>query len=212
MPVKVNDPKFKLNIVYIDDVVNQLLNDIQSKNHNFCWGKVEPEYTITLGNLLKQVKSFQKSRENLITQSVGKGLTRCLYSTYLSYLPNNLFSYKILEKKDERGKFVEILKTQKNGQISFFTAHPGITRGEHYHHTKTEKFLVIKGKAKFKFRHILTNEIFEYYSNSKTPEIIDTIPGWAHNITNVGEDEMLVLLWANEIFDPKNPDTIYNKV
>ncbi len=108
--------------------------------------------------------------------------------------------------------FVEVLKTPDCGQFSYFTAHPGITRGGHYHHSKTEKFLVIKGKARFGFRHILSGETFEILTSGETPTIVETVPGWSHDITNVGDDEMLVMLWANEIFDRQRPDTFSHKV
>jgi UDP-2-acetamido-2,6-beta-L-arabino-hexul-4-ose reductase len=108
--------------------------------------------------------------------------------------------------------FVEMLKTPDAGQFSFFTAHPGVTRGGHYHHTKSEKFLVIKGKAKFGFRHMLTNEVHYLETSGEYPRVVETVPGWTHDITNVGDDEMVVMLWANEIFDRANPDTIASKV
>ena len=115
-------------------------------------------------------------------------------------------------RADARGVFVEMLKTQDSGQFSYFTAHPGITRGGHYHHTKTEKFLVIKGEALFRFRHLLTDDLMEFRTTGTTPQVVDTIPGWTHNITNVGNDEMVVMLWANENFDLEKPDTVASKV
>jgi UDP-2-acetamido-2,6-beta-L-arabino-hexul-4-ose reductase len=108
---------------------------------------------------------------------------------------------------DPRGTFVEMLKTADSGQFSFFTAHPGVTRGGHYHHSKTEKFLVIKGMARFKFRNILTGAFYEICTNGEKAEIVETVPGWTHDITNVGTDDMVVMLWANEVFDRENPDT-----
>ena len=130
----------------------------------------------------------------------------------MSYLPNDEFSYQVTQHSDPRGVFVEMLKTPDSGQFSYFTAHPGITRGGHYHHTKTEKFLVIKGQALFRFRHLLTNELVELRTNGGTPKVVDTIPGWTHDITNVGDDEMVVMLWANENFDREKPDTVASKV
>ena len=131
-----------------------------------------------------------------------------MYATYVSYLPKDKFQYQIPSHKDARGVFVEMLKTKDSGQFSYFTAHPGITRGGHFHHTKTEKFLVIKGTARFGFRHIITDEVFEIDISAGTPKIVETIPGWSHDITNVGDEEMIVMLWANEIFDKDNPDTV----
>jgi UDP-2-acetamido-2,6-beta-L-arabino-hexul-4-ose reductase len=143
---------------------------------------------------------------------VGTGLTRALYATYVSYLPVDKFAYSVPVHGDARGVFVEMLKTPDAGQFSFFTAHPGITRGGHYHHTKTEKFLVIKGEALFRFRHLITNELVELHTCGTIPEVVETIPGWTHDIMNVGSNEMIVILWANENFDILMPDTVICKV
>ena len=212
LPIEIRDPEFELTLVYIDDVVNSILRVMLSNNEGINKISIKPEYKIKLGDLATQVKAFKTSRTNLITEPVGNDLVRGLYATYLSYLPKRFFSYKVLSHKDERGIFVEMLKTHNSGQFSFFTAHSGITRGEHYHHTKSEKFLVMKGDALFRFRNIITNEIVEFHTNGATPEIVDTIPGWSHNITNVGKSDMYVLLWANENFDKANPDTTASRV
>jgi UDP-2-acetamido-2,6-beta-L-arabino-hexul-4-ose reductase len=135
-----------------------------------------------------------------------------LYATYISYLPPSKFAYRLPYHRDARGDFVEMLKTPDCGQFSFFTTHPGITRGTHYHHSKSEKFLVVQGTARFRFRNIVSGETHEVVTSSKTPQVVDTVPGWAHDITNIGEDEMVVMLWANEIFDRSAPDTIAHKV
>ena len=133
---------------------------------------------------------------------------RKLYSTYLSYHSPEQFAYSIPLYGDDRGIFAEILKTKDSGQFSFFTAGPGITRGGHYHHSKTEKFLVVQGEAKFSFRHISTDAMHEIVTTSKELKIVETVPGWSHDITNIGTGDIVVMLWANEIFDPDNPDTI----
>jgi UDP-2-acetamido-2,6-beta-L-arabino-hexul-4-ose reductase len=143
-----------------------------------------------------------------MSERVGTGLVRALYATYISYLPNESFAYEVQQHADPRGVFVEMLKTPDIGQFSYFTAHPGITRGGHYHHTKTEKFLVIKGTGLFRFRHLLTNERFEITTYGEKPQVVDTIPGWVHDITNTGQDELVVMLWANEVFDRAKPDTV----
>ena len=137
---------------------------------------------------------------------------RALYSTYLSYLDKDNFIYDLISNNDERGNFVEMLKTKNSGQVSFFSAHPGVTRGGHYHHTKNEKFLVILGAAKFRFKNMLNQECFEINVNSNKPQIVETVPGWAHDITNIGESEMLVMLWSNEVYDEKNPDTFWEEI
>jgi len=176
------------------------------------WGTVEPEYSITLGELADQIRAFGNCRTTLVSERVGSGLVRALYATYVSYFPAEKFIYELPRYGDERGVFVEMLKTPDTGQFSYFTAHPGVTRGGHYHHTKTEKFLVIKGSARFRFRHVVTNEAYEVVTCGISPQVVETIPGWAHDITNIGSDEMLVMLWSNEIFDRANPDTIVSKV
>jgi UDP-2-acetamido-2,6-beta-L-arabino-hexul-4-ose reductase len=214
LPIQVNDPTSLINLVYIDDVVNEFINTIQlfSKNEIITNPEVSPVYQITVGDLVEQLVLFKESKSSSVIERVGTELTRALYSTYISYFTPESFSYPLKKHEDPRGVFVEMLKTKDSGQFSFFSAHPGITRGGHYHHTKNEKFLVIKGEAKFGFRHIVTDEYYELLTSGSEPLVVETVPGWSHDITNVGDDEMLVMLWANEIFDPENPDTVYHKV
>lgn len=207
LPVQINDPQAVINLVYVDDVVSSfiaLLEGAESRHH---YVDVTPQYQITVGELAEQLNRFKATRKNLITEQVGTGLVRALYSTYVSYLPPERFTYPVQQHGDERGVFVEMLKTPNAGQFSFFTAHPGITRGGHYHHSKTEKFLVIKGSACFRFRHMLTDEFYELYASGEQSEIVETVPGWAHDVTNVGDGELICMLWANEIFDREHPDT-----
>ncbi|MDR2220644.1 MAG: NAD-dependent epimerase/dehydratase family protein [Methylobacillus sp.] len=211
LPIQVNDPSAILRLVYIDDVISTLIEAL-SASAGLSNGVVAPEYSITLGELARQIEAFRNCRTSLLSERVGTGLTRALYTTYVSYLTVEQFSYEVPQHADLRGVFVEMLKTPDSGQFSYFTAHPGVTRGEHYHHTKTEKFLVIKGQALFRFRHMLTNELVELRASGDKPQIVDTIPGWTHDITNVGDDEMIVMLWANENFDRQKPDTIASKV
>lgn len=208
IPIVVNDPSSTINLVYIDDVVREFVSIVQNDGNIKKETTIFPEYEITLDKLVDQLKCFRNSRESLISERVGTGLVRKLYSTFVSYIPPEKFSYSLSAHGDERGIFAEMLKTQDSGQFSFFTAKPGVTRGGHYHHTKTEKFLVVSGKAKFQFRNIISNESFEILSTSEELKVVETVPGWAHSITNIGKDEIVVMLWANEIFDPDNPDTI----
>lgn len=212
IPIQINDPTASLRLVYVDDVVTALLAALEAPASGCVPAKVEPEYTTTLGELANQIRAFADCRTSLMTERVGTGFVRALYATYVSYLPNDKFSYQVTQHADPRGVFVEMLKTPDSGQFSYFTAHPGITRGGHYHHTKTEKFLVIKGEALFRFRHLITNELVELRTSGDTPQVVDTIPGWTHDITNVGDDEMVVMLWANENFDRQKPDTVASKV
>lgn len=214
LPITINDPSITLTLVYIDDLVDEFIQVLTEKppTTNGETRLIPTEYTATVGKLASTIEAFHDSRSTLTTEKVGAGFLRALYSTYVSYLPHDLFSYIVPKYGDERGVFVEMLKTQDSGQFSFFTAHPGITRGSHYHHTKTEKFLVIKGKARFGFRQIITNETHEIITNGEQPQIVETVPGWSHDITNVGDSEMIVILWANEIFDRNHPDTYTHPV
>jgi len=208
LPVQINDSLFELRLVYIDDVVKELIEAILGNRRNREVLSVQPEYKVKLGDLADQIKAFKDSRDSMVIEKVGSGFIRKLHSTYLSYLPPEQFLYSIPLYNDKRGVFAEILKTKDSGQFSFFTAKPGVTRGGHYHHSKTEKFLVVQGRAEFKFRHILTDETHKITVTSKNLEIIETVPGWSHNITNIGIEDMVVMLWANEVFNPDEPDTI----
>jgi len=208
IPITLNSESSVLRLAYIENVIEAFINALKKKSNGLTYLQVENEYSITIGDLAAQIRAFEDSRSNLIIENVGFGLIRALYSTYISYLPKSKFTYKIPKYDDERGSFVEILKTRNSGQFSFFTSGPGITRGNHYHHSKTEKFIVVKGEAQFHFRNILTNEVYEISASQKVLEVVETIPGWAHNITNVGKDDLVVMLWANEIFNRELPDTI----
>lgn len=212
LPVQINDPAALVRLVYVDDVVKDFLRLLEEQPAGVVRPEVSPCYTIAVGDLADQIRAFKGGRESMVTEPVGTGLTRALYATYLSFLRPEQFSYKLTAHADARGRFVEMLKTKDSGQFSFFTAHPGVTRGGHYHHTKNEKFLVIQGKARFGFRHIVTGETYESFTDGEKPEVVETVPGWAHDITNVGSNEMIVMLWANEIFDREHPDTITYKV
>lgn len=207
LPIQINDRQAQLTLVYIDDVVAQFIAIMEGKQAGKSLTIVEPEYHTSVGEVADQLYAFKESRGSIITEPVGTGLVRALYSTYLSYLPVERFTYEVPKYGDPRGVFVEMLKTKDSGQFSYFTAHPGITRGGHYHHSKTEKFLVIRGDACFRFRHIVSGEFYEVFTSGDKPEIVETVPGWTHDVTNVGEGEMIVMLWANEIFDREQPDT-----
>ena len=212
LEIQINDPEVLIPLVYVDDVITDFINLFLEKSYGVLWPRITTEYTISVGDLAQQIRSFKESRESMVIESVGIGLTRALYSTYLSFLRPEQISYKLPVNEDYRGRFIEMLKTKDSGQFSFFTAHPGVTRGGHYHHSKNEKFLVIKGKARFGFRHIVTGETYEMFTDGMIPEIVETVPGWSHDITNVSDNEMIVMLWANEIFDRQQPATILHEV
>ena len=210
IPITVNDPAAEVRLVHVDDVVTRfigLMDGADAAVDADGFVTVAPEYAVTVGALARMIEGFHGSRATLMTDRVGGGFLRALHSTYLSYLPPASFSYEGPRHGDARGVFVEMLKTPDCGQFSYFTAHPGITRGGHYHHTKTEKFLVIKGRARFKFRHVQTDETHELVTSGDVAEVVETVPGWTHDITNIGDDELVVMLWANEVFDRERPDT-----
>jgi UDP-2-acetamido-2,6-beta-L-arabino-hexul-4-ose reductase len=212
LPIQINNPSASVRLVYVDDVVAALLSALDSPALGCVQAAVTSQYTITLGELADQIRAFADCRTTLMSERVGTDLVRALYATYVSYLPAEKFSYEVPQHTDPRGVFVEMLKTPDAGQFSYFTAHPGVTRGGHYHHTKTEKFLVIKGEALFRFRHLLTDELVELRTSATVPQVVDTIPGWTHDISNIGNEEMIVMLWANENFDRNNPDTVARKI
>jgi UDP-2-acetamido-2,6-beta-L-arabino-hexul-4-ose reductase len=209
-PIAIHDPHAALRLVYVDDVVDAFLGLLADAPADSGFRDVSPVYTTTVGEVAEIVRGFPRSRESLLTPRVGVGLVRALYSTYLSYLPVEDFAYTVPVhgREDPRGVFVEMLKTPDAGQFAYFVAHPGVTRGDHYHHSKAEKFLVIAGIANFGFRHIVTGERYDLVVRGGEGRIVETIPGWTHNITNTGEDDLIVMLWANEIFDRDRPDTI----
>jgi UDP-2-acetamido-2,6-beta-L-arabino-hexul-4-ose reductase len=210
LPIQINDPETPIMLVYIDDLIKRFLQLMEGADASTFFDNFDttvPQYSTTLGELARQFLSFKDSRVSLITEQVGTGLLRLLYSTYVSYLPVESFSYTVPQYVDSRGVFVEMLKTSDCGQFSYFTAYPGITRGGHYHHSKTEKFLVIKGQASFKFRNMQTGQSYELVTTGEKPEVVETVPGWTHDITNIGGEEMVVMLWANEVLDRTHPDT-----
>lgn len=210
LPIQINDPKAALTLVYIDDVIErfvQLMDGAMPMVEVDGFEVIQPQYDTTVGELARLIRAFRGSRDSLLTERVGTGLVRALYATYVSYLPVEAFAYDLPQHADQRGVFVEMLRTPDCGQFSFFTARTGVTRGGHYHHSKTEKFLVIRGQALFRFRHMQTGQTYELHTSGDRPQIVETVPGWTHDITNVGREEMAVMLWANEIFDRVHPDT-----
>jgi UDP-2-acetamido-2,6-beta-L-arabino-hexul-4-ose reductase len=213
LPITVNDPSVVMNLVYINDVVNELINTLDSKENKvgeFC--EVPIVHTITLGEIVDLLYMFKNSRENLSIPNMADDFTKKLYSTYLSYLPEDKFSYDLKMNKDNRGSFTEIIKTMDRGQISVNISKPGITKGNHWHHTKNEKFLVVSGEGVIRFRKINSDEIIEYPVNGAKQEVVDIPPGYTHNIENLGSTDMVTIMWANEPFDPEKPDTYYLEV
>ena len=213
LPIQINDKNVELNLVYIDDVVEHFVRHLEENGKKgTVYEEVSPVYCKTLGEIYELLISFKESRDNLLVPKVGRGFERALYATYLSFLSTDNFSYELKGHKDERGTFYEFIKTLDSGQVSISTTAPGITRGNHYHNTKNEKFLVIKGEASIKHRQIHGDSIVEYKVSDKKMEVVEMIPGYTHDITNTGDSEMVLLLWANEAFDREHPDTNFLKV
>jgi len=213
IPIEISDDSIELDLVYIDNVVEHFVRHIdETGKSGISHENISPTYRESLGSISKLLSDFVESRKTLITPPVGRGFPRALYSTYLSFLPTDKFSYEIKGYQDERGTFYEFLKTQDSGQVSISTSAPGVTRGNHYHNSKNEKFLVIKGEASIKLRQIHGDEIIEYKVSDEKLEVVEMIPGYTHDISNTGDKEMILLLWANEIFDREKPDTYFKEV
>lgn len=212
IPLQINDERKLLTLVYIDDVVDSFVTHLEETVSNFeC--QVGTFYQKTLGEIAHLLQQFKESRSSLVIPRVGRGFERALYATYLSYLPTDKFSYPLKGHSDERGTFYEILKTLDSGQFSISTTKPGdIVRGNHYHNTKNEKFLVVKGEAVIELRDINSDEIIEYRVSDKKMEVVEMIPGYTHNIKNISDEEMILFIWANEVYDQDKPDTYFLKV
>jgi len=212
-PIAVNDRSVVMNLVYIDDVVEELINALNGEENSigdFC--EVPAVHTITLGEIVDIIYSFKRSREELSIPDMSDEFTKKLYSTYLSYLPKDQFSYPLKMNVDNRGSFTEFLKTPDRGQVSVNISKPGITKGNHWHHTKNEKFLVVSGKGLIRFRKIDSDEIIEYAVDGDKLQVVDIPPGYTHSIVNVGDSELVTIMWVNECFDPEKPDTYYLEV
>ncbi len=211
LPIQISDQNHILQLVYIDDVVQAFCSEINPERieNVFRFADVSPVFSITLGKLTEMTKSFRDSRKTLLLPALEDGFTRRLYATYLSFLPSNEFSYNLLKREDQRGVLAEFVKSPAMGQIFVSRTKPGITRGDHYHHTKCEKFLILEGEGIIRFRKIDGDEILSYPVNGKELKVLDIPPGYTHSIENVGNSEMIVLFWASEMYDSTKPDTDY---
>ena len=215
LPITVNDRNHPMHLVYIDDVIREFIGalcQMETKGEDgFC--TVPVSHRITLGEIADLIVSYQESRENKQTPYLADGsFEKKLYSTYLSYLPEDGFSYPLVMHCDERGSFTEVLRTPERGQMSVNISKPGITKGNHWHHTKNEKFLVVSGKGVIRFRKIDEDKVIEYYVSGDKLEVVDIPVGYTHNIENLGETDMVTLMWCNECFEPERPDTYFLEV
>lgn len=213
MPIQVNNPSVMMNLVYIDDVVNELINaleDNENKVGEFC--EVPVVHTVTLGEIVDLIYSFKKSREDRSVPNMSYAFAKKLYSTYLSYLPEDKFNYDLKMNVDHRGSFTEFIKTPDRGQVSINISKPGIIKGNHWHHTKNEKFLVVSGKGVIRFRKIDSDEVIEYFVSGDKMEVVDIPTGYTHNIENLGDTDMVTVMWVNEPFNKENADTYFLEV
>ena len=229
LPIEVRDPAYSLPLVYIDDVVSCIRDAMERgeavrDKEGFC--RIHPVHTVTLGALADTIRGFAKARGGSAAEALGSdglptlavpdladgSFTKKLYSTYLSYLPEDTFAYDLNMHCDDRGSFTEFLRTPERGQVSVNISRPGIVKGNHWHHTKNEKFLVVKGEGVIRFRRIDAQEVIEYRVSGDRLQVVDIPCGYTHNIENIGDGEMVTVMWANEAFDPENPDTFYEQV
>lgn len=215
LPIQINDRSAVMSLVYVDDVVNELiaaLTDDENRQSDYC--AVLTVHTITLGEIVDLLNSFKESRVSLSVPDMGNAFVKKLYSTYLSYLPKDQFSYPLKMNVDDRGSFTEIIRTEDRGQFSVNVSKPHITKGQHWHHTKNEKFVVVSGKGVIRFRKIdePSAEVIEYLVSGDKIEVVDIPTGYTHNIENLGDTDMVTFMWCNECFDPQHPDTFFEIV
>jgi len=211
LPIEIRDPDFELSLVYIDDVCRCFVEKLDTppvQEKSFC--SIQPIYNITLGQLGKILNAFNQSRTSLQILDMSDPLIKNLHTTYLSYLQN--FSYPLKTHADERGCFAEFLKSNNGGQVSVNVTKPGYTKGNHWHHTKVEKFLTVSGQGIIRFRKIDEANIIEYSVSGDKLEVVDIPPGYTHSISNIGETDLVTIMWVNEIYDPSNPDTFVENI
>ncbi len=212
IPCRVDNPDAELSLVYIDDVVKGILDWLDEPGEGLQAPAFGPQYQTTVGGLLEEIEGFRVMRDTYHIPEVGDGLVKKLYSTYLSFLERDDFGREVQMRFDERGWLFELLKTKGAGQMFVSRTKPGITRGNHYHDTKVEKFCVIQGTGIIRFRSVLDDEVIEYPVGDEMIKVVDIPPGLTHNIENTGEGDMITLFWANEVFDPEVPDTYFEGV
>ncbi|MEG2859396.1 MAG: NAD-dependent epimerase/dehydratase family protein [Clostridia bacterium] len=208
LPITIDNPETALRLVYIDDVVAEILRAIDGNGR----GAVEPVAQVTLGRLAEMLRGFRESRSTLEVPELSDPFTKKLYATYLSYLPEAQFAYPLASHKDARGAFTEFLRTPERGQMSVNLSHPGVIKGNHFHHTKNEKFLVVAGRGVVRFRKPDEARVIEIAVCAEELKVVDIPPGYTHNIENLGDTDMVTLMWASECFDPAAPDTYYLEV
>ena len=211
--ITINDPEVELNLVYIDDLIEEFLRALEgapTKDGKYCF--VPVSYKKKLGVIAELLKEFNATRNNRMISNLNDEFILKLYSTYLNFLPKDDFAYPLVTHEDQRGSFTEMIKSPYAGQVSVNVSKPGITKGEHWHHTKNEKFLVVSGQGLIRFRDYFSDEIIEYKVSSERLEVVDIPTGYTHSIVNTGDSDMVTIMWVNEMFDPNNPDTFFMEV
>ncbi len=211
-PIEISDRAGQIDLTHIDDVVAAFVAELDSAQPGFRFADPLASTKITLGQLADKLNSYKKMRDTLFLPDFESDFERALYGTYLSYLNENRFDYSLAIKSDQRGSLAEFLKSPAMGQIFVSRTRPGVTRGDHYHHTKAEKFLVLQGTAAIRFRHIENERVLAYTVDGEQYRVMDIPPGYTHSIENIGEDELVTLFWASEVFDPDHPDTCFDPV
>ena len=211
LPITISDPKRGIDLIYIDDVIECFVNEFRAIDGDSSHPDIDPipSTVITLGDLAGRIQAFHEMRMSLLVPDLSERFNQALYATYLSYVKSEELEYGLEVRADPRGTLAEFVKSEHFGQIFVSRTRPGMTRGNHYHHTKTEKFLVLEGQGLIKIRQIHGNDVEEYQVNGQDYRVIDIAPGYTHSITNVGQEEMVTLFWASEVFDPDRPDTYY---
>lgn len=212
LPIAISDPSREMELTYVDDVVAAFLDELVTGSPGFRHAAPLRSYRVTLGTLADLIRGFRAIRTGLLLPSFAEPFVRALYATYLTYLDEKEFAYDLNVKTDDRGGLAEFIKTATTGQLFISRTRPGITRGNHYHTTKTEKFFVVQGDAIIRFRHINRSDVIEYRVRGEDYRVLDIPPGYTHSIENVGSNELVTLFWAVETFDPEHPDTFYEEV
>jgi len=209
LPITVNDPSVTLRLVYIDDVVEEFLRAMEGQPHREGeWCTVQPVHEVNLGHMAELIQSFPALRDSLTAPDQSDPLVKKLYATYLSFLPPEDFSRPTVTHADQRGSFTELLHMGSRGQVSLNISKPHITKGDHWHQTKHEKFIVLQGEGVIRFRKVGDSTVIAYKVSGENLTVVDIPTGYTHSIENTGDTDMLTLMWANEVFDPAHPDTL----
>ncbi len=215
LEIKVDNRETEITFVYIDDIMNEFINVLNGKKSDeviddICY--INPKYSVTLGYIADKLHEFNDCLNSIYVPNTGNDFVKKLYSTFISYLPMDRLVTQAEKKEDERGFFVELVRTKDSGQFSISYSKAGVSRGDHYHHTKSERFMVVKGKAKISFSSAITNDKYSFIVDDKVIKIITIPVGYSHKIENIGKKELVLALWCNEVFDINRPDTYYMKV